>query len=359
MNSVAVGAESLRGRSIQHLNPSQNPTSHSRQLSRIDLKSETMPISHPETIQLDTENVDCLCCGSSSSQRLFTEDYTLQDTTAKLGVNRCENCGLVFVSPRLTPAATQLVYELDAENTISSNYCWDGSVSEKRFEPLLGRLATRAPSGRLLDVGCGGGHFLRAAKRFKLWQVTGLEPVGTAAEQASMYANCEVLTTTLEDANLPPKSFEVITMLGVLEHLHDPLETLRQTRRLLTDNGLIGIYVPNFNYLRWKDTGPLSYLRNRRWSTLHPQEHLLQYQPATLRRLLTTAGFRTMRVDVGRPFMHGRLINRLAKQVAYGAIRSLHSLTGLHFGGLEVIAQVDPTLGSMQQADLSPRRKAG
>ena len=312
-----------------------------------------------KAIQLHTEKVGCLCCDANSGQRLFTEHYTLLGSAAELGINRCRRCGLVYVSPRLTPSTTRLVYEFDAEHTISHNYCWDGSVSERRFEPILDRLAKLAQPGKLLDVGCGGGHFLQAASRLGLWQLTGLEPIAAAADQAARYARCEVRKATLEDAHLPDNTFTVITMLGVLEHLHDPRYALLQAKRLLKADGMLGIYVPNFNYLRLKDTGPLSYVRHRRWSKLHPQEHLFQFQPRTLRQLLKSTGFETVQVNVGKPFMHGSQIKRLLKQVAYGAVNSLHALTGLHLGGLEVIAQVSSQVESKSGSTNPSSKLAG
>ena len=246
------------------------------------------------------------------------------------------------MSPRLDERSTRHVYEFDAEHTISHDYCWNGSVSEQRFEPLLKRLAKLAQRGKLLDVGCGGGHFLQAAKKLGLWQLTGLEPIASAAMQAASYTGCGVRDTTLEEANFADGSFQVITMLGVLEHLHDPQSALIQARKLMTPSGMLGIYVPNYNYLRLKDTGLLSYAKNRRWSQLHPQEHLFQFQPTTLRRLLESAGFEIVRLDMGRPFIHGSQIKRHLKQAAYQGLNGLYVVTGFHFGGLEVIARLKP-----------------
>jgi len=294
------------------------------------------------SINLMTESVPCTHCGSRDAIRLFTERYELAGDAANLGINRCRHCRLVYVSPRLTPEATRLVYEVDTSDTISHAYCWDGSASESRFDALLDRLAQTANPGRLLDVGCGGGQLLRAAKRKGRWDVVGLEPIVHAAEQAELYAGCEVRRTTLEEAGFPLGSFDVITMLGVLEHLHDPIAVLHSARKLLRQDGLLAVYVPNFNYLRFKDAGPLCYARTGRWSKLHPQEHLHQFTPQTLLKMLATCGFEVLRVDVGRPFVPSQWAKRLLKQAAFAATCALKASTGIHVGGLEVIARVAP-----------------
>jgi SAM-dependent methyltransferase len=291
---------------------------------------------------LTTEQVSCRICGLENPRRLFSERYVLEDAAVDLGINRCRQCSLVYVSPRLTPESTRLVYELDRDETISNNYCWDGSASEGRFAPLLRRLKTTASPGKLLDVGCGAGQFLHAAKKSGPWQVIGVEPVASAAEQARRYAGCEVHCSTLESAHFAPHSFSVAALLGVLEHLHEPVETLRHVRRLLKSDGVLAIYVPNFNYLRWKDAGPLCYARTRRWSKLHPQEHLFHFTAGTLRRTLEACGFDVLRIDIGRPFTPAHKLKWVIKEAAYWASCGVKTATGIHAGALEVIARANP-----------------
>ena len=291
------------------------------------------------SIALQTESTRCVCCDSPDSKRLFTERYTLQGSSAELGINRCRTCGLVYVSPRLTEESTRLVYERDTEHTISHNYCWDGSVSEARFRPLLRRLSEVSVPGGLLDVGCGGGHFMRAARRTGRWEVTGIDPVSSAARQAREYTGCEVEATTLERARFRSESFSVVTMLGVLEHVHDPVGLLNRAWELLDTGGVLAAYVPNYAYLRLKDAGPLCYARRGRWSELHPQEHVFQYTSSSLRRLLEQCGFVPLREDVGRPFITGSRGLQALKEAAYAVAAGLHRVTGFNAGGLEVIAR--------------------
>jgi SAM-dependent methyltransferase len=181
---------------------------------------------------------------------------------------------------------------------------------------------------------------LRAAKRAGRWHVVGVEPITDAALQARRGSGCEVRCATLDAAAFPPASFDVIAMLGALEHLHDPMATLRIARMLLKRDGVLAAYVPNFHYLAWKDAGLVCYARTGRWSKLHPQEHLFHYTPATIRQILQKCGFDVVRIDVGRPFTSQQPLKRLAKEVAYMATCALKSATGIHLGGLEVVARV-------------------
>ncbi|NQU22870.1 MAG: class I SAM-dependent methyltransferase [Candidatus Nealsonbacteria bacterium] len=305
---------------------------------------DTRPTTRPARADLgsgllETEQVACNLCGESRSRVLFRETYRLGTEAARLHVVRCRRCGLVYVSPRLTFASTGHVYRHDAADTISHGYCWQGERGGSRFRRLLQRLIRMRGDGRLLDVGCGGGQFLAEARRTGNWDLLGIEPHAPAARSARQLADCTVHTGTLQQTPLEPGSFDVVAMLGVLEHLHDPTSTLRRVRELLKPGGVLAVYVPSFDYLRIKDTGWLSRLRTGRHSNLHPQEHLFHFTPRTLATMLTAAGFEPPDLDVGHPFMHGGPAKRTIKKTAYYAARFLRATTGLHLGGLEAVAR--------------------
>jgi 2-polyprenyl-3-methyl-5-hydroxy-6-metoxy-1,4-benzoquinol methylase len=289
--------------------------------------------------RMRTEQVPCGVCGSAQSRLLFRENYSLHGETLLLGIRRCLNCNQVYVSPRLTEDSAAEVYQADRVTTISHQYCWAGDTSDARFNCLLTRLCQRMPQGRLLDVGCGTGSFLAAARRRTNWEVVGVEPIERAAQAAEAQTGAEVHHSTLERAALPQESFDIVSLLGVLEHVPDPLNTLRQAHRLLRPHGLLAVYVPNFHYLRCKDTGPVAWLRSSCWSRLAPQEHLFQFTPGSLQRLLDRAGFEVVRMDVGHPFVRPRGVSRLLKMWAFHTMDFLYRATGIHLGGIELIAK--------------------
>lgn len=131
----------------------------------------------------------------------------------------------------------------------------------------------------------------------------------------------------------------VTTILSVLEHVPNPVETLRHACNLLHNGAALGVYVPNFNYLWLKDHGPVAFVRSERWSCLHPQEHLFGYTAKTLRSLLERAGFDVLQIDVGQPFYPKNSLKAFLKRISYAMAVGLQQTTGLHVGGLEVIAQ--------------------
>ncbi len=135
--------------------------------------------------------------------------------------------------------------------------------------------------GRLLDVGCGNGEFLVRARALG-WEVGAIEP-DPAAAQVARDCGIPVLAAELEEAALPPGSFDAITLSHVVEHLLDPVAALRQCGRLLKPDGRLVLATPNthsLGHVCWK----------RSWVGLDPPRHIVLFSPRALRRVVEEAG---------------------------------------------------------------------
>ena len=286
-----------------------------------------------------TEQISCPLCGSSTTRLLAVEDFSTNQFQARLGVVECLECGLVRASPRLKAEYQQYVYTSDGPNTISHSYCWTESSSRIRFRPLLRRLVQSGSRGTLLDVGCGVGDLLCEAARLKTWTLFGADTSRQAVAIARNQCQATFFEQSVECLPLSPESINTITMLGLLEHVPDPIRTLRAAHSLLNPGGFLGVYVPNFNYLRVKDAGPLCRIRTGRLTNLFPQEHLFGYTFHSMARLLRTCGFEIIRSDVGQPFLNGKRVTNVLKRMTHAAAVGVHAATGIHLLGLEFIAR--------------------
>ncbi len=107
-----------------------------------------------------------------------------------------------------------------------------------------------ASAHRVLDVGCGEGHFGQSVK-VRGAEVWGIELEAAAADRARTRLD-RVLTGDVAKTlpTLPAAQFDCIVFNDVLEHLVDPDSALLAAKRLLTPNGVIVCSLPNVRHFR-------------------------------------------------------------------------------------------------------------
>lgn len=126
----------------------------------------------------------------------------------------------------------------------------DKGISIFRANFAIMQFEQRALPKHLLDVGCGGGELLRAAKERGVTKLTGVDGVQDALEQCKDIQG-KIYEIDLNTQNLPfaDQSFDGVTCLEVLEHLYAPQKTLAEIYRVLEDEKWAIISIPNpFTY---------------------------------------------------------------------------------------------------------------
>jgi SAM-dependent methyltransferase len=129
--------------------------------------------------------------------------------------------------------------------------------------------------GRILDVGCGGGSFLRLARALGA-AVEGVEPSEFGAAEARKNG-FPVFHGTVGEyaASSEAGKFDLITANHVIEHVPDPIGTLASMRRLLTPDGWIWIAVPNAE-------NAIARALHGRWHSTDLPFHLMQFTPGSI-----------------------------------------------------------------------------
>ena len=139
------------------------------------------------------------------------------------------------------------------------------------------------PPGRMLDVGCGSGALLQRM-RIAGWEVEGVDFDEKAIDRAWREYGVAVRHGDLRAACYPDGSFDAVTMNHVIEHVHDPIALLAESRRILRPGGRLVVVTPNI--ASW---GHARFGRN--WRGLEPPRHLHLFSQKTLAETARRAGF--------------------------------------------------------------------
>lgn len=151
-----------------------------------------------------------------------------------LDIFHCDSCGHTQI-----PAHISEEYYQD----YSMGSFWGASFQRAR-ELQIERLATLAPAcNRFLDIGCGVGHYLQLAKKH-FEELFGVEPSISSAKTAKE-KGFSIIHDYFHDGLSFESGFDAISIIEVLEHLEQPAVLFEQAARLLNENGILLVEVPN------------------------------------------------------------------------------------------------------------------
>jgi len=242
-----------------------------------------------------SETEPCPACGSPEYVSLLTgTDRLYRTTDKKFQIIECRRCRLIRLFPRPLPSELPAYYP--------PNYWYApeealvGRMEEEYRRFVLrdhiwfvrGALAqTGDPKGLVLDVGCGGGLFLRMLAEQGV-RVAGIDFCLDAGLIAWRRNRVPAVCGTLSQAPFAARSCTAVTMFHVLEHLYNPASYLEAAHELLKPDGRLIIQVPNAACWQFL-------LLGEHWSGVDIPRHLLNFRPADLEILLAHCGFEVVR----------------------------------------------------------------
>lgn len=228
----------------------------------------------------------CPLCGGRALRPLPAPRRTIDPgLAAGCGLARCAGCGLEFTTPRPSDAALAAFYQ-DRDYTAREPV--DDAAADARAAAQLALIADaggRIAGARVLDVGCGGGQLLAAARQ-RGAIVVGVDPSPHAA-RAGAALGVEIAPSL---AALAGRRFDGIVMSHALEHVPDLRATLAGLRAALADDGWLCLEVPNLASLRARLSVPALVARGADERHRAFPIHLYYFTPRTLARALADVG---------------------------------------------------------------------
>lgn len=205
----------------------------------------------------------------------------------------CGGCGLVRLFPQPCHDELALYYPPDywfapdASAGARLTEAYRRFVLRDHVNFVVRALENSGERGPVLDVGCGGGLFLRILRE-RGWPGLGLDQAPRAAAIAWRHNSVPAFCAALEAAPLPPGSCAAVTMFHVLEHLPDGSACLEAARGLLRPNGRLIVQVPNAACWQFL-------LLGEGWNGVDVPRHLVNYRARDLEILLHRCGFEVLR----------------------------------------------------------------
>ena len=238
----------------------------------------------PDPVRYD----QCPVCGGPHIGPLFwIHDHSV--TKEAFVIWQCADCTLRFTQN--APAAGDIGRYYQSEEYISHSDTQKGLVNKLYIQARKFTIAqklkgvqelTGKTTGNLLDVGCGTGSFLAAAKAGG-WNIAGVEP-DEGARRTARELNGVTAFAAEQFYELPPQSFDAITLWHVLEHVHDLHRYMQQLKNLLKKDGRLFIAVPNYNSADATAYGSW-------WAAYDVPRHLYHFTPKAVQALAQKHGF--------------------------------------------------------------------
>ena len=243
------------------------------------------------------ETIKCPICMIDNAELLWmAKDYTYF-IPGEFPLVRCRECGLVYLRTRPSPEEINNYYPneylpyrkpIQEEKNPLMRWARERNI-KKRVQTIKSTMQNI--KGNILDIGCSTGIFLNAIQK-EGWIVKGIDINPSVAQFAHDYFGIDVFIGELSEAGYPSEFFDAITLWDTWEHTFNPVDTIKEIRNILKDNGLIYITLPNWESLDRRIFGKF-------WVGFDTPRHLFAFPTRVLERILFDAGFKIITKKCG------------------------------------------------------------
>lgn len=229
----------------------------------------------------------CPVCGSDGRRLMFRQEFAAVDNATPVtgyDVVVCSQCGAAYADKIPSQEAFDRYYRDMSKYEYAQRDGEESAYDSRRLAIIAGIIAPRiqSPTARILDIGCASGRLLANLRERGFANVTGLDPSPACAATAARLYGIEVRSMTLAEIARTGEQFDVVIMVGVIEHLRDLDTAFAQLRTILAPDGLLYLEVPDVTAFADWPNAPY-----QDFST----EHINFFSPASLRNLMRRHGF--------------------------------------------------------------------
>lgn len=275
------------------------------------------------------DRIKCDICNSEKST-----NFLKYPEYPGLKIVKCKRCGFVYVTPipNLETIKQQNIYT-DFDRLYQKNR---NSKKVILYQIIVLLRKCGKTEGDLLDVGCNVGYFLDIARTHG-YRTSGIDINPDFIEYTKSRKH-KTICGTLSQANIEKDSYDVVVMLEMLEHTISPSCELKEAKRVLKNNGILVVEVPNtvFHLLK----GKFEKLIKSEVVGLNPTRHYNHFTHKTIKRFMEGEGFEVLGVYVGKPAyispMFGKVIG-LLNTILQRFLCLFFKLTNIHLGSRIIV----------------------
>jgi SAM-dependent methyltransferase len=236
---------------------------------------------------------DCPICGASDRRVLFHQAFAVVEQATPVSgydVAVCDRCGFGYADGIPGQDAFDRYYRDMSKYEYSQRGGAESEYDRRRLELIAGVIAPHVGSrdARILDVGCASGRLLANLRDRGFANLVGLDPSPACAAAAARLYGIDVRTMTLGAMARADERFDLIIMVGVLEHLRDLGGAFADLRALIPPGALLYVEVPDVTAFADWDNAPY-----QDFST----EHINFFSPSSLENLMRRHGFAPVFVE--------------------------------------------------------------
>lgn len=281
---------------------------------------------------------ECNLCGSTNLQPYalsFAHDVVHNS------IGRCAGCGMYFANPMRTEAELSEFYATQYYDNSGDRMAneFPVQVIQAREQLLKDLVPLRSPPGRFLEIGCGYGPVLVAARDLG-YEVTGIEPSDAARVWALDTHGLKIRAEFLEHCGFEDATFDVIYAWHVIEHVRDMTGFLKEVHRILKPGGIFFFGTENYRCIPNRASRAHHLLSGSLPGLDTADEHTFLFTPKLVRTVFPRFGFHVDMVGAYQPhhkrstfFAPARHGSTIKRAIHYSLLGSIYALASVYPDG--------------------------